>query len=87
MNTSPQAGKKKEKKRIGIETEVGVQTPILAGTMGDQKGVVIEVEAVVEINPVGVKGPGIPGMGCPPIPVSTGITDAAACSAAWQNWK
>lgn len=78
MSTSPQAGRKKEKKRTGIETEVETQTHILAGMRGVLRGVAIEVEVGAEINLIGIEGPGTPVTGSPQISVTTGITEAGA---------
>lgn len=79
MSTSPQAGRKKEKKRTGIETEVETQTHILAGILrGVLRVVAIEVEVGAEINLIGIEGPGTPVTGSPQISVTTGITEAGA---------
>lgn len=82
-NTSHQAGGKREKTRTEIETEVEAQTHIAAGTVGALRGVVTEVEVGVKINPTGIKEPGTPGTGSPLILVTTRISEATACSAAW----
>jgi hypothetical protein len=75
MSTCPQAVERQEKTR-GIGTEDEVQTHILAGTVGVLKGGVTEVEVGAEINPIGIKSPGAPVSGNPPIPVTADITEA-----------
>lgn len=87
MSTSHPAGGKKEKKGTGIETELEAQMHILAGTTGVLRGVVTEVKVGAEISPTDIRGPGTPGTGSPLIPVTAGITEATACSAARYNWK
>ena len=78
MNTSHQAGGKREKTGTGRETGVEAQTYIPDGMTGALRGVVTGVEVGAEINPTGIKGPGTPGTGSPLILGSSGITDAAA---------
>lgn len=88
-NTSHQAEGKREKTGTGRETGVEAQTYIpdgmtgalRGGMTGALRGVVTGVEVGTKINPTGIKGPGTPGTQSPLIPGSSGITDAAACSA------
>lgn len=86
MNTSHQAGGKREKTGTERETGVEAQTHIpddmtgalRGGMTGALRGVVTGVEVGAEINPTGIRGPGTPGTGSPLILGSSGITDAAA---------